>query len=421
MFALVDCDNFFVSCERIFRPDLQNKPVVVLSGNDGCIIARSNEAKALGIAMAVPYFKVKSMSERGKVTLFSSNIMLYGDISRRVMSILQDAAPAMEVYSIDEAFLDFRGMPADFDLEAHLKSLVETVQRGIGIPISIGVAPTKTLAKLAANRAKKSTFSSSKVYIINSNRDSIREILKPTPIADVWGIGRKSQVLLRKNNIETCYDFVNRSAGWVKQAMGITGERTWRELRGEKAIDFVGESDGRQQISNSRTFSSEIYDFDILASSIANFITSCVTKLRAQNSTVGLLTVFIQTNRFKSNVEYNESRVHRFNVESDAITEIIPIATKLLKSMYRVGIGYKKGGVVFSSLADKSARQAVLFDTIDRDKQDTLMNVLDNLNSKFGNHTIISARKGFDALPIKRENLSRCYTTSWSDIIEVKC
>ena len=421
MFALVDCDNFFVSCERIFRPDLQNKPVVVLSGNDGCVIARSNEAKALGIAMAVPYFKVKGLAERNYITLFSSNLTLYGDISKRVMSFLGDAAPAMEVYSIDEAFLDFRGMPDGFDLENHLKELVKRVGRGVGVPISIGVAPTKTLAKLAANRVKKRLDGSGKVYILDNDRDAIRRVLKQTSITDAWGIGHKSQVLLRKNNIESCYDFVNCASGWVKQAMSATGLRVWSELRGEVALEFDDVSDGQQRISNSRTFSSELYDFDVLSSSIANFISNCTTKLRAQNSAVGLLTVYIQTNRFRTSIEHNVSRIHRFDVETDAVTELVTVATHLLQSMYKEGIGYKRGGVIFSSLVDKSARQTIMFDTVDRDKQDSLMNVMDDLNSKFGSQTIISARKGFKEPPVKRKNLSPCYTTSWGEIIEVKC
>lgn len=418
MYALVDCNNFFVSCERVFRPDLRDKPVVVLSGNDGCVIARSNEAKAIGIGMGEPLFKARELVERYKVTCFSSNMALYSDFSRRVMSMLRAVAPAMEVYSIDEAFLDFRGVNAEFDIEQYARQIVKIVGRGSSIPISIGIAPTKTLAKLAAVRVKKGIEGGEGVCVLSS-KEQIKIALSQTAIGDIWGIGRKSVVELKRNGIETALDFLNTAPSWINYNMSITGSRIRDELDSIPSIEFSLD-DAKKSITVSRSFTHEITDFETLSTALASFVSSAIDKLRSQKSATGQVTIYIQTGRFSKGTFYNESRVHKFDVATDAFTEVIAVATNMLKSIWRSGVGYKKVGVLLTDIIPKSSVRGGFFDQTDRFKQSSLMDVVDTINSRYGKNTIISARRGFDLLPVVGKNQSPSYTTLWSDILTVK-
>lgn len=418
MFALVDCNNFFVSCERVFRPDLLGKPVVVLSGNDGCVIARSNEAKGLGIGMGEPLFKVRSLIEQHKITVFSSNMVLYGDFSRRVMSMLRGMAPAMEVYSVDEAFLDFRDVADGFDIEEYARQIVKVVGRGCGIPVSIGIAPTKTLAKLAAVRVKKGLEGGEGVCML-SDKDQIRRALSQTAVGDIWGIGRKSVVSLKRNGIETALDFLNTAPSWINYNMSITGSRIRDELDSIPSVEFSMD-ETKKSITVSRSFTREITDFETLSTALASFVSSSVDKLRSQKSAAGQITIYIQTGRFAKDTFYNESRVHKFEVATDALTEMTSVATQMLKSIWRSGIGYKKVGVLLTDIIPKNSVRSNFFDTTDREKQNNLMDIVDTINSRYGRNTITSARRGFDSLPIIGQNLSPSYTTSWSDILVVK-
>ncbi|MEG1649178.1 MAG: SOS mutagenesis and repair protein UmuC, partial [Rikenellaceae bacterium] len=397
MFLLVDCNNFFVSCERVFRPDLRDKPVVVLSSNDGCIIARSNESKALGIAMGEPFFKVRPILQRNNVAVFSSNMALYADFSRRVMSVLRSVAPSIEVYSIDEAFLNFNGVKEGVDLVEYAQKIVDVVGRGCGIPISIGIASTKTLAKLAAVRVKKNIEGSHGVCYLSDN-EQIKIALSQTSVGDVWGIGRKSVVDLKRNGIETALDFLNTSPSWINYNMSVTGLRTWNELAGRPSIEF-SPNDASKSITVSRSFTREITDFETLSTALAAFVTSATQKLRRQKSVVGQITVYVQSGKFSTDTFFSESRVHKFEVATDALTEIISISIPMLKNMIRVGVGYKKAGVLFSALTPKDNVRNSLFDEIDRTKQNSLMNIVDDINSRSGKDTIASARRGFDKLP----------------------
>ncbi len=419
-YLLIDCNNFFVSCERVFRPDLIGRPVVVLSSNDGCVIARSNEAKVLGIAMGVPLFKVRDIIRSNRVEVFSSNHTLYTDLSHRVFSLLRQVAPAIEVYSIDEAFVDMRGIKADFDIENFAQKIIKLIKKGCGIPVSIGVAPTKTLAKLASHVVKKGIMGSNGVCMLSEPND-IEYILSQTQIGDIWGIGRKSVVSLRRNEIETALDYVNTSPSWIKKSMTIRGYRTWQELNSIQAIEFGEREESQQSIMVSRSFVREISDFEELSASLANFITSAVDKLRRQGSAAKQITVIVQTNRFAKNTEdYSQNRVHHFDVASNTLLEMVEIGVKLLKGMYIEGVGYKKTGVILSGLIAQKEITTNLFDNVDRSRQKQLMETIDQINSRHGRATIISARKGFDSLPVLGQNISPNYTTSWSDILVVK-
>lgn len=394
MFALIDCDNFFVSCERVRHPELRGVPVMVLSGGGGCVIARSNEVKAMGIGMGVPYFQVKELAERNKIIIFRSNHEYYGSVSQKVMKILREEAPAIEIYSIDEAFIDLRGLPKGFDLDGYMQTIIRRIEEEVGVPISIGIAPTKTLTKIASHRVKKGLDGSDKVYVMPNDRDVIDEKLKATPITEVWGVGRRYQVLLRKNNIESALDFVREPEAWVDRNMGLVGVRLWRELQGIASIEFDDIKHDKKQISNSRSFEHEIYDYDTLASMVANFITVCTNKLRAQKSAVGTLTVYLETSRFKSRGTYKNGLTHRFDTETDSLTELISKASEMLLSIYREGIAFKKAGVSFNNIVKKSSIQVSLLESDDKDKRENLMDAIDKINSKFGDNTVISARKG---------------------------
>ncbi|MFI3321454.1 MAG: Y-family DNA polymerase [Rikenellaceae bacterium] len=420
-YLLIDCNNFFVSCERVFRPDLKGRAVVVLSSNDGCIIARSNEAKALGIAMGEPLFKVRDIIRRNKVEIFSSNHTLYGDFSRRVMSLLRSVAPAIEVYSIDEAFADMRGVKDDFDIVEYAKNVIKLIDKGCGIPVSIGIAPTKTLAKLASRMVKKGIMGGDGVCLLKEQND-IEFALRSSEIGDIWGIGRKSVVHLRRNGIETALDFARTSSSWIHKTMTIRALRTWRELNSIESIEFLYDAENEQQsIMVSRSFTREIADFESLSAALANFITSATDKLRKQHSATKQISVIAQTNRFsKSQTNYSESRIYVFDTPTDSVTELIEVGVKILKSIYREGVGYKKTGVIFSSLVDKSKVLPSLFDNIDRSRQTQIMNVLDTINSRHGKGTLVSARRSFEKLPVSGDKVSPCYTTVWSDILVVK-
>ena len=320
MYALADCNNFFVSCERLFRPDLNGRPVIVLSNNDGCAIARSNEAKALGIGMGAPLFKIADIVRRNHVVVFSGNMALYGDISRRVQQTLMEFTPAIERYSIDEAFLDLRGMEtADFDALA--KEISRRCLRNTGIPVSVGIAPTKTLAKIASKLCKRYPKLRGGCYMYRP--EDVEKVLRRFPVEDVWGIGRRFSKRLIELGIKTAYDFTTLSPEWVRAQMSVTGMRTWRELRGEACIGFEDGFQAKQSICTSRSFATEIYEFDALAEQVAKFASMTAEKLRRQHSACNQMTVFAWTNRFKEDWTSNRgnSCVTAFETATDSSIE----------------------------------------------------------------------------------------------------
>lgn len=418
MIGLVDCNNFYVSCERVFRPDLNGKPVIVLSNNDGCVIARSNEVKALGIKMGVPVFQIEDLIRKHGITVFSTNFTLYGDLSSRVMYCLSEFVKDIEVYSIDESFLDFSGMKY-YDLPEYARNIVYTVRKNTGIPVSMGIAPTKTLAKVANKFAKKYTGYKS-VCIIDTDQKR-KKALQLTGIEDVWGIGRRLAVKLKLKGVESAFDFTRLPREWVRKNMTVVGERTWRELRGEPCIGLDQEPAPKKQICKSSSFGSMVNEFAPLSEAVATFAGVCAQKLRAQNGCAASLMVFIHTNNFRPDLpQYYKNCIITLPVPSNSTPEIVHYATEALKNIYVEGYSYKKAGVIITSIVPASAIQLNLFSPIDFDKQKRLMSVFDKLNATYQRNKVYLASQGTgQSWKLHQEHLSRRYTTNWDDIITV--
>lgn len=418
MFALADCNNFFVSCERVFRPELNGRPVIVLSSNDGCAIARSNEAKALGIKMGDPLFKIRDIVKRNNVTIFSSNMALYADFSRRIRMILREVAPHIEVYSIDEAFLDLRGVSND-DFDVFAKELSTRCRRLTGIPVSVGVAPTKTLAKIAAELCKRYPKLRGGCYM---HRDEdIIKVLKKTAVEDVWGIGRRTTPRLKARGIQTAYDFRVLPREWVQRNMGITGVRTWQELNGIPAIGFEAVAEAKQSICNSRSFATEIYDIRELSEQIAKFATMTAEKLRKQNTVCQRLTVFAFTNRFHENEAQQYGYITLPFVEpTDSTLEIVRTAHEALAEIFVRGVGYKKAGVIASEIIPREALHVSMFSAEHNERHHRLMEAIDIINSTAGCEAVTLASAGRGGSLNRSDYRSPRYTTSWSDIPIIK-
>ena len=418
MFALADCNNFFVSCERVFRPELNGRPVIVLSSNDGCVIARSNEAKAIGIKMGEPLFKIKDIVKRHDVTIFSSNMALYADFSRRIRMILRQAAPHIEVYSIDEAFLDLRGMCND-DFDSFAKTLSLQCRRLTGIPVSVGVAPTKTLAKVAAELCKH--YPKLRGGCFMHREEDIIKVLKKTPIEDVWGIGRRSTPRLHAKGIDTAYDFRSLPKEWVQRVMGTPGVRTWQELNGIPSIGFEAVAGSKQSICNSRSFAKEIYDIKELSEQVAKFAVMTAEKLRQQKSVCQRLTVFAATNRFHDAQAYQYGHIALPFIEpTDSSLEIVRTAREALNEIYVRGIGYKRAGVIASEITPRDGLHVSMFSAEHNERHHRLMKTIDSINNLVGCDAVTLASAGKGA-PLNRSDYrSPRYTTSWSDIPVIK-
>ena len=418
MFALADCNNFFASCERVFRPDLQGKPVIVLSNNDGCAVARSNEAKALGIKMGAPFFKIKHLVEKHDVAVFSGNMALYGDMSQRVRWVLEDFAPAVEVYSIDEAFLDLRGVE-NVDFDAYAKKISSECWRLTSIPVSVGIAPTKTLAKIASKLCKQYPKLRGGCYM--HRPQDIEKVLRKFPIEDVWGIGRKSYAKLQSMGVRTAWDYTQLPENAVRKLMALPGLRTWRELRGEPCIEFEDGFEAKQSICVSRSFAKEITDVDELAEQIANFASSMAEKLRQQRSVASEMAVFAYTNRFKDNEPqtYGNSLVHFEQPTNDQRT-IVTSAVAAARELYKRGYGYKKAGVVATHIMQESEVVHSLFeDSEAAEREHRITSALDAINGTFGRGTVKLAAQGSGRIKSASEKQSPHYTTLWSDIPKV--
>ena len=419
MFALVDCNNFYASCERVFNPSLVGVPIVVLSNNDGCIVARSQEAKDLGIPMGEPAFKIKDFIEANKVAVFSSNYVLYGDMSNRVMKTISGFAENIEIYSIDEAFIDFRGYDYT-DLAAYGRKIVRTVTKNTGIPVSMGIAPTKTLAKVANKYAKK--YKGYKgVCLIDTDEKRIKALQK-FDIGDVWGIGRRYSKFLRYNNIQTAYDFTQKSRSWVRKNLTVVGERMWDELRGFPCIEMDKLAKAKQQICTSRSFGTKLKEFDEIFEAVSNFTASCAAKLRKQHSCASGMLVFIMTNPFsEKDPQYVNSRHFKLPIPTSSTTELIEYSKLLLSEVYKKGYSYKKAGTIITEIIPDAPFQADLFDTVDRDKQKKIMTAVDNLNDSYGTYKVRVASQGYGKKwKLRNEKLSPCYTTKMDDIIKIK-
>lgn len=413
MFGLMDCNNFYASCERVFNPSLNGKPVVVLSNNDGCVIARSNEAKALGISMGAPAYQIGELVEKHGVAVFSSNYTLYGDMSARVMSILSSLAPEIEVYSIDEAFVNLDGIT---DYQSLGRIIVNKVYKDTGIPVSLGIAPTRTLAKMANKFAKK--YPAYQRVCCIDTEEKREKALHLFAIGDVWGIGRRQAARLEKEGIKTAYDFTQLPNSWVRKYMTVVGERTWKELRG---IPCITENiTPRKQICTSRSFGQMIENIEQMDETVSTFASTCAKKLREQKGYAVSLLVFIQTNRFRDDLpQYWKSVSVNLPVPTDDTQEIVHYALTGLRSIFLKGYHYKKAGVIITEITYNVQRN--LFDMIDRDKRDRLMNAVDSIYGKHGHSVKLAVQGKGSEWKLKQEQLSKHYTTDLGEIIEINC
>ena len=450
MIGLADCNNFYCSCERVFRPDLTGKPVVVLSNNDGCVIARSEEAKALGYKMGDPFYQVKSKLEAEGVAIFSSNYTLYGSLSNRVMSMLSHYSPHIDQYSIDESFFEVDESMAeafflqDSDNKRHQTAAVDDpilhrygsrissdVLRAVGIPISIGIAETKTLAKIGSKFAKK--YKGSQGCCIIDTDERRHKALTLFPVEDVWGIGRQTARRLDYLGIHTAAQFADKKESWVRSHFNITTARTWKELNGESCISS-DELPQKKSICTSRSFSDEgISDKDVIEEAVANFAVRCAEKLRRQGSVCQGITVFAWTSRFNGNApEYTLHDSLVLPIATQAQDEIVGAALTILRSRYpkpidsrpdrpELAFRFKKAGVILWQISPDNPRQQDLFDTIDRHRQKALMEAIDAINRKNGHGTIRQAIQGTSCrFDLKREYMSQRFTTNIDEILRVK-
>ena len=422
LFGLADCNNFYCSCERVFHPDLIGKPVVVLSNNDGCVIARSEESKALGIKMGDVFYQVKDKLEQNDVAVFSSNYNLYGDMSRRVMSLLSRYSPKIDVYSIDEAFLDISGMGTSEELIGYCKKMVRYIGKGTGIPISLGIAPTKTLAKMASKFAKKHKGYQG-VCLIDTD-EKREKALKLFPVEDVWGIGYRSVEKLNYYGIKTAWDFTQKTESWIRREMTVTGVRTWKELRGESCIS-IEELPHKKSICTSRSFAEQgLNKLADVEEAVANFAAQCSRKLREQHTVCNSITIFAHTSRFREDLP--QSYIYRtvqLTVPTNDHQELVSVAVKMLRSDWKEDDSYfyKKAGVIVWGICRDNAIQTSLFDTVDREKQAALAKAIDEINRKNGHNKIRVAVQGDEkGWQLKREYISKQYTTNLDDVIVLK-
>lgn len=418
MFALVDCNNFYASCERAFRPDLNGKPIVVLSNNDGCVIARSNEAKAIGIPMGAPAFKNEELFQKHNVKVFSANFPLYGDMSHRVMTILSEYTPEIEIYSIDEAFLKIDGLER-LDLDQYFKQVRAKVLKWTGIPISIGVAKTKALSKVANKIAKKFPDRTGGVFIIDSEKKRINA-LKWLDIEDVWGIGRRHAKRLKALKVNTAYDFTQLNDLYVKKQMTVVGLRLKRDLMGEKNLD-IEEEKVKQNIATTRSFERDYTELEDLKERVASFAVVCAEKLRRQNSCCKAVMVFIHTNGFRNELpQYSKNIVIKLQFPTNSSIEITNFAHKALEKIFRDGYHYKKAGVIVLDLVPDNPRQIALFENSNPNHVN-IMKAMDTINSKYGQHTLkLAAQDPKRLWKMRQEKLSPRYTTDLNDIIQIK-
>ena len=416
MVALVDCNNFFVSCERVFNPALEGRPVVVLSNNDGNAVARSQEVKNLGIKLGQPTFEFKDLVEKHNIVLFSSNYTLYGDMSNRVMEGLRSFTPHLEVYSIDEAFLDFSRMP--YDLEEYGMRIRCTIRKNTGIPVSVGIAPTKTLAKLANHIAKKyPQYKKKDLFIVDlGNRE---KVLQEFPVEEIWGIGSRHAERLHKQGIKSAYDFTQLPEQWVKEHMSVLGLRLQKELLGQKCLSLELVQAAKKGMCTSRSFPKKVTELGELKEAVSTHASRCAEKLRRQKSCANQVTVFINTSRFNEPAKlYSNSITLTLPAASGSTMKIVQYALKALRKIYRSGYDYKKAGVFVSGIVPDHQVQQNLFEPAANDS--LLMKTMDKLNARFGSGKVLVASAGTKKeWKLKREMLSPHYTTCLTDVIKV--
>ena len=415
MYALIDCNNFFVSCERVFDSRLEGKPVIVLSNNDGCAIARSNEAKALGIKMGANFFEIEELVKQHDVQVFSTNFTLYADMSLRVKELISQFFPDVEDYSIDESFASLKGFD-NYNLKDYCTTMAQTIKQGTGIPVSVGVAATKTLAKVANKYAKKYPAYES-VCLIDSEEKRIKALQK-FEIGDVWGIGRQHVKRLTSMGVHTAYDFTQLSKSWVRKNMTVTGERTWSELLGVECIALETVQPAKQSIMVSRSFGKMITDYDTIYEAVATYTAMAAAKLRKQRSCAKSVLVFIDTNPYRNDLaQYSQHIVVTLPVATNSTQELLQYVHDGLQRIFKPNFLYKKAGVMLMDICSEDAVQGSLFDKIDRKKHQRLMTAMDALNDRYGRNTVKYACMGDGKeWNIKQQRLSKYYTTRISDL-----
>ena len=419
MFALVDCNNFYASCERVFRPDLIGKPVAVLSNNDGCFIARSNEVKALGIPMGAPAFQYKELIEKYDIQVFSANFALYGDMSSRVMSILEEYTPELEVYSIDEAFLKLVGFE-HFNLQDYGEEIQVRVTKWTGIPVSVGIAPTKSLAKIANRIAKKYPKETKSSYLIDNEEKRIKA-LKWLKIEDVWGIGRQHTKRLNAIGVKTAYDFTQLNDSWVKKNMAIVGLRLKQDLSGTPILDLEM-LQPKKNIATTRTFEKNYTSFTDINERVTTFAVSCAEKLRKQHSCCNSLLVFIGTNWNRKDLpQYFKNILVKLPYPTNSSIELARFACHGLEKIFKEGYQYKKAGVMIMDFTPEEETQLGLFEN-SNPKHIPLMQTIDRLNAYYGQQKIRLASQDLKRVwKMKQEKLSPRYTTKLDEIITIYC
>ena len=431
MYGIIDCDNCYVSCERVFRPDLEGKPVVVLSNNDGCVVARSNEAKALGIKEGTPYFQMQQQFKDQEIAVFSSNYELYGDLTSRVVMIISQEAPAYFRYSIDECFVYLDGMER-VNLQQWGEHLYQRIRRSVGLPVSIGLAPNKTLAKIASKLAKK--FEVYRHCCIIDNDDNRIAALKWLPVEDVWGIGRRYAAKLQALGCRTAYDFAQHHRDWVRLTFNnINIVRTWQELNGEDVVPNE-ELTKKKSICTSRSFNGMISDKDQLRTHISNYASRCAEKLRRQDTVASVVGIFVSTNPFREDLlQYWKYQELRLITPTNSTIPIVQAASELLDRLFIQGLQYKRAGVIVNGISPSSPLQQDLFD-VDAGqirKLKKLDAAVDLINKRYGSETVVIGAQQYTkphgegkadvfADAIKHDHKSKNPTTRWSDIIELK-
>lgn len=435
MYGIIDCDNCYVSCERVFRPDLEGKPVVVLSNNDGCVVARSNEAKQLGIKAGMPYFKLQEQFTGQKIAVFSSNYELYGELTGRVIEIIRQEVPDYFRYSIDECFVYLDGMDG-IDLKAWGENLHRRIFKSVGMPVSIGIGPNKTLAKLASHFAKKHP-GYRHCCLIDTDEKRIKA-LKLFPIEDIWGIGRRYTARLKEYGVNTAYDLVQHTVGWLHATFhNIVVERTWRELNGDDCVPNE-QLAAKKSICTSRSFPDMITDYAELRTHISNYAARCAQKLRQQGSVAGIVSIFLSTNPFREDLpQCWSAREQRLVTPTSATTTIVQTAASLLEQIYHQGYQYKRAGVIVMGIGPNSPIQQDLFDhnAEQFQKMRRLDQVVDRINRLQGSETIVLGAQQYTsrdkngnatgkanvfANAIKHDHRSPNPTTRWTDIIRLK-
>jgi DNA polymerase V len=422
VFALVDCNNFYASCEKLFRPDLVNRAVVVLSNNDGCVVARSKEAKAMGIKMGVPVFQIRELLEKHQVVAFSSNYALYADMSSRVMRTLEEMSPALEVYSIDEAFLDLSGFESSINLADFGYQIRERIQQWIGITVCVGIAPTKTLAKLANHGAKSWPKTGGVVDLMSKERQ--RKLMALLPVNEVWGIGNRLTKRLEDMGIRTALELADAPTKMIRQQFSVVVERTVMELNGESCIGLEDIPPTKKEIVSSRAFGERVTELTAMHEAIAEYVHRACKKLRHERCQAKRITVFLRTSPFSDHQRdpyYSNSRSAELSYPSDDTRDFLHVASQLLEAIWKDGYRYAKAGIMLSDFYTHSAVQQELFLSSDVIRcNSALMGVIDQINEQIPNSLYFASKGTNQAWGMKRELLSPAFTTSWKGLPRVR-